>query len=163
VIYKGDLAVLAGFLPVGSTIVDGYAVAWADPTCSQPNALFALTLTINDPSITPTTKMYMTTATGLVQTDAVVMNGQAKVMFTQDPGFAAAQAAAAPTSVSSSSSTPAMSTTSGAAAAASVTPPTTGGAPTEQRSGLTVALAVALTLVVVSVVLGVTRRRRPTQ
>src|SRR5205807_37748 len=86
-IYAGNASVLGSLLPAGQSYLASFAVSWAAPDGSSPNATSPLTLTISDARIGSQDLLYQTTATGLQQATGSVAAGKATFSFTADPGF----------------------------------------------------------------------------
>jgi hypothetical protein len=89
-IYAGNALVLANLLPTDQIYLASFAVSWAAPGGSAPNASSALALTISDPRIGSQTLLYQTTATGLQPIAGGHTAGKATFSFTADPGFVVA-------------------------------------------------------------------------
>src|SRR5207244_1376487 len=80
----------ANLLPADQTYLDSFAVSWAAPDGSAPNASSALSLTVNDPRIGSQALLYQTTATGIQPIAGSHAAGKATFSFTADPGFVVA-------------------------------------------------------------------------
>ncbi|HEY4938577.1 MAG TPA: hypothetical protein VIJ69_06075, partial [Actinomycetota bacterium] len=89
-IYAGNASVIAGLLPAGQSYLASFAVSWAAPDGSSPNASSPLSLKISDARIGPRDLLYQTTATGIQPGTGSVTAGSATFSFTADPGFVVA-------------------------------------------------------------------------
>src|SRR5205085_1635564 len=95
-IYAGNATVLANLLPADQTYLASFAVSWAAPDGSAPNASSALSLTVSDPRIGPQALLYQTTATGIQPIAGSHAGGKATFSFTADPGFVVAAPVGSP-------------------------------------------------------------------
>src|ERR1700730_12915782 len=89
-IYAGNASVIAGLLPAGQSYLASFAVSWAAPDGSSPNASSPLSLKISDARIGSRDLLSQTTATGIRRGTGSVTAGSATFSFTADPGFVVA-------------------------------------------------------------------------